>query len=79
MCKKRVDVGVGLTIPKIQPILKQNTLLSHHQLSQQEAASFVAGLHLKGLSRATVLVSAIPKIQRTRLVRPSCQLRELDD
>ena len=25
-----------------------NTLLSHHQLSQQEAAFLVAGLHLKG-------------------------------
>ena len=39
----------------------------------------MAGLHLKGSSRATVFVSAIPKRQRTRLVRPSHQLRELDD
>ena len=56
-----------------------NTLLSHHQLSQQEAAFLVAGLHLKGSSRATDFVSAIPKNQRSRLVRPSHQLRELDD
>ena len=56
-----------------------NTLLSHCQLSQQEAAFLVAGLHLKGSSRATVFVSAIPKNQRTRLIRPSHQLRELDD
>ena len=56
-----------------------NTLLSHRQLSQQEAAFLVAGLHLKGSSRATVFVAAIPKHQRTRLVRPSHQLRELDD
>ena len=56
-----------------------NTLLSHRQLSQQEAAFLVAGLHLKGSSRATVFVAAIPKRQRTRLVRPSHQLRELDD
>ena len=53
--------------------------LSHRQLSQQEAAFLVAGLQLKGSSRATVFVSAIPKRQRTRLVRPSHQLRELDD
>ena len=39
----------------------------------------MAGLHLKGSSRATVFVSAIPKRQRTRLVRPSHQLQELDD
>ena len=56
-----------------------NTLLSHRQLSQQEAAFHVAGLHLKGSSRATVFVTAIPKHQRTRLVRPSHELRELDD
>ena len=56
-----------------------NTLLSHRQLSQQEAAFLVAGLHLKGSSRATVFVAAIPKRQRTRLVRPSNQLRELDN
>ena len=42
-----------------------NTLLSHRQLSQQEAAFLVAGLHLKGSSRATVFVTAIPKRQRT--------------
>jgi len=56
-----------------------NTLLSHRQLSQQEAAFLLAGLHLKGSSRATVFVPAIPKSRRTRLVRPSHQLRELDD
>ena len=56
-----------------------NTLLSHRQLSQQEAAFLVAGLHLKGSSRVTVFVAAIPKRQRTRLVRSSHQLRELDD
>ena len=42
-----------------------NILLSHLQISQQEAAFLVAGLHLKGSSRATVFVSAIPKRQRT--------------
>ena len=56
-----------------------NTLLSHRQLSQQEAAFLVAGLHLKGSSRATVFVTAIPIRQRTRLVRPSHELQELDD
>ena len=56
-----------------------NTLLSHRQLSQQEAAFLLAGLHLKGSSRATVFIPAIPKRRRTRLVRPSHQLRELDD
>ena len=56
-----------------------NTLLSHRKLSQQEAAFLVAGLHLKGSSHATVFVSAIPKKQQTWLVRPSHQLRELDD
>ena len=39
-----------------------NTLLSHRQL---EAAFLVAGLHLKGSSRATVFVSAISKHQRS--------------
>ena len=39
----------------------------------------MAGLHLKGLSCAIVFISTIPKHQRTRLVRPSHQLRELDD
>ena len=34
---------------------------------------------MKGSSRATVFVAAIPKCQRTRLVRPSHQLQELDD
>ena len=38
-----------------------NTLLNHRQLSQQEAAFLVVGLHLKGSSCATVFVSAIPK------------------
>ena len=38
-----------------------NTLLSHHQLSQQEPAFLV---HLKGSSCATVFVSAIPKNHR---------------
>ena len=56
-----------------------NTLLSHHQLSQQEAAFLVAGLHLKGSSHITVFVSAVLKHERTRLVRPSYQLRELED
>ena len=42
-----------------------NTLLSHRQLSQQEAAFLVAGLHLKGSSHATVFVTAIPKRQQT--------------
>ena len=42
-----------------------NTLLSHRQLSHQEAAFLVAGLHLKGSSHATVFVTAIPKRQRT--------------
>ena len=32
-----------------------NTLLSHRQLSQQEAAFLLAGLHLKGSSHATVV------------------------
>ena len=31
----------------------------------------MAGLHLKGSSHATVFISAIPKSQRTRLIRPS--------
>ena len=39
-------------------------------MSQQEAAFLVAGLHLKGSSHATVFISAIPKNQRTRLIRP---------
>ena len=52
-----------------------NTLLSHRQLSQQEAAFLVAGLHLKGSSHATIFVAAIPKRQRTQLVRPSHQLQ----
>lgn len=56
-----------------------NTLLSHHQLSPQEAAFLVVGFHLKGLSHITVFVSAVPKHERTRLVRPSYQLRELED
>ena len=34
-----------------------NTLISHRQLSQQEAAFLVAGLHLKGSSSATVCLS----------------------
>ena len=56
-----------------------NTLLSHCQLSQQEAAFLVAGLHLKESSCAIVFVSAISKNQRAWLIRPSHQLRELDD
>ena len=48
-----------------------NTLLSHRQLSQQEAAFLVAGLQLSS--------SQLFKCQRTRLVRPSHELRELDD
>ena len=54
-----------------------NTLLSHRQLSQQEAAFLMTGLHLKGSSRATVFVSTVPEECHTRLVRPSSQLREL--
>ena len=38
-----------------------NTLLSHRQLSQQEAAFLMTGLHLKGSSRATDLC---PRSQR---------------
>ena len=49
-------------------------LLVTGQLSQQETAFLVAGLHLKGSSPATVFVSGIPKRQRTRLVRPSHHL-----
>ena len=56
-----------------------NTLLSHRQLSQQEAAFLMTGLHLKGSSRATVFVSTVPEERRTRLVKPSSQLRELGD
>jgi len=56
-----------------------NTLLSQHQLSQQEAAFLMTGLHVKGSSRATVFVSTVPEERRTRLVRPSSQLRELGD
>lgn len=56
-----------------------NTLLSHRQLSQQEAAFLMTGLHLKGSSRATVFVSTVPEECRTRLVKPSSQLRELGD
>jgi len=55
-----------------------NTLLSHRQLSQQEAAFLMTGLHLKGSSRATVFVSTVPRVCRT-LVKPSSQLRELGD
>ena len=55
-----------------------NTLLSHHQLSQQEAAFLMTGLHLKCSSRATVFVSTVPEECPTRLVKPS-QLRELGD
>ena len=39
----------------------------------------MTGLHLKGSCCATVFVSALPKCQQTRLVRPSYQLRERDD
>ena len=39
----------------------------------------MAGLHLKGSSRATVFVSAVSKQHRSRPVRPSYQLREFDD
>ena len=48
-----------------------NTLLSHHQLSQQEAAFLMTGLHLKASSRATVFVATVPEERRTRLVKPS--------
>jgi len=56
-----------------------NTLLSHRQLSQQEAAFLMTRLLLKGPSRATVFVSTVPEGCRTRLVKPSSQLRELGD
>ena len=56
-----------------------NTLLSHRQLSQQEAAFLMTGLHLKCSSRATVFVSTVPEERHTRLVKPSSQLRELGD
>ena len=56
-----------------------NTLLSHRQLSQQEAAFLMTGLHLKGSSRATVFVATVSEERRTRLVKPSSQLRELGD
>ena len=45
-----------------------NTLLSHHQISQQEAAFLVAGLPLKGSSvQLSLSQLSIPKRQRTRL------------
>ena len=56
-----------------------NTLLSLQQLSQQEAAFLMTALDLKGSSRATVFVSTVPEECRTRLVKPSSQLRELGD
>ena len=62
-----------------QRLRKIANTLSHRPCSQQEAAFLVAGLNLKGSSHATVFVSAIPKHQRTQLVRPSHQLQEPDD
>jgi len=56
-----------------------NTLLSHRQLSQQEAAYLMTGLYLKGSSRATVFVSTVPEERCTRLVNPASQLCELGD
>jgi len=53
-----------------------NTLLSHHQLSQQEAAFLMTGLHLKGSS--AVFVSTVPAERRTCMVKPS-QLCEPGD
>ena len=68
------DASVRFRLSKIG-----NTLLSHRQLSQQEAAFLMTGLHLKGSSRATVFVATVPEERRTRLVKPSSQLRELGD
>ena len=59
--------------------LVTGSLVSKKQLFLWQVRATFLETQLCNFSCATVFASAIPKCQRTRLVRPSHQLQELDD
>ena len=56
-----------------------NTMLSHRQLSGQEAAYRLCHLPLKDSSRKVVFVDTVPSEKRTRILKNRSELLELDD
>ena len=56
-----------------------NAVLSHRQLSAQEAAYRLCGLPLVHSSRTTVWINSKIPSKRTRLLKPKCELDSLPD
>ena len=56
-----------------------NTMLSHRQLSGQEAAYRLCHLPLKDSSRKVIFVNTAPPEKRTRILKNRSKLLELDD
>ena len=55
-----------------------NTVAAHRLLSQQEAVYMLAGLPLRHSSRGIVFVNARLPANRTRFLRPTHELQQLD-
>ena len=55
-----------------------NTLISHRILSAQEAVYRTTGLHLRGSSRGTIFVNTGRPQKRTRVIKSTRKLREMD-
>ena len=55
-----------------------NTLISHRILSAQEAVYRTTGLHLRGSSRGTIFVNTGRPHKRTRVIKSTRKLREMD-
>ena len=55
-----------------------NTLISHRILSAQEAVYRTTGLHLRGSSRGTIFVNTGRPQKRTRVIKSTRKLQEMD-
>ena len=61
-----------------QRLLKiSNTLISHRVLSAQEAVYRTTGLHLRGSTCSSVFVNTARPEKRTKILRPTHQLRSM--
>ena len=56
-----------------------SVFLNHRELSAQEAVYRILSLPLKMLSRKVVFVNTSPKEDRVSLLKPVCQLENMDD
>ena len=63
---------------KSRLLKKFNTLISHRILSAQEAVYQTTSLHLHGSSRGTVFVNTGRPHKRTRIIKSTRKLREMD-